>query len=92
MSDRELDFPQLNGRCHGNTAQTGDTPAAGVLDLGNESVGMTPVENARDLLNQEGRRLEGNDSQIRDASEVPVVIGSDRVAQFQGASTNDEIR
>ena len=49
MSDRELDLSQLNGRSHGDASQTGDAPAAGVRSLGNESVCVTTIENARDL-------------------------------------------
>jgi hypothetical protein len=49
VSNRELDFPQLNGSGHRDAAQTGDAPAPGVRDLGNESMSVTAVENAGDL-------------------------------------------
>ena len=39
----------MNGGGYGDAAQTGDAPSPGGRDLGNESVSVTPIENAGDL-------------------------------------------
>ena len=85
MSDWKLDLAQLNGSGHSDAAVTRDTPASRVGDLGNESVSVKSVEDARDL-----RALAfwvGDGFQIRRVVELVSDIGiresADRVLPAQ---------
>jgi hypothetical protein len=46
---REVELPYLNGRGHDPSTEAGGPPLAGVGDLGDETMGMKALEDARDL-------------------------------------------
>ena len=46
MIDWELDVTQLNRRSHGDAAVPSEAPSSRVWDLGDQSVGVTSIEDA----------------------------------------------